>query len=127
MVDGFPLSREHWAAMIDQELLPDSVVTLTDEDGPPDHLLMRFTQQHDPSTYKTKKPTEAGEQVWLLAWILHTNMYMYRMISVLSIYMYMYTVHCIYMYMYMYIIMYVHVPTHVHVCVSPLPLVVTTK
>ena len=67
MVDGFPHNREHWAAMIDQELLPDAVVTLNDEDAPADYLLKRFTQQHglpDPSTFRTRKVSEAnGDKV----------------------------------------------------------------
>lgn len=67
MVDGFPHNREHWAAMIDQELLPDAVVTLNDEDAPADYLLERFTRQHrlpDPSTFRTRKEPEAnGDKV----------------------------------------------------------------
>ena len=66
MVDGFPLNRDNWAAMIDHELLPDSIAILSDEDAPTDYLLTRFTQQHglpDPSTFKTKKQSEEGNEV----------------------------------------------------------------
>ena len=66
MVDGFPLSRDNWADMIEHQLLPDSVLTLSDEEAPVDYLLTRFTQQHglpDPSVFRTKKETEAeGEE-----------------------------------------------------------------
>ncbi|CAI8010883.1 Adenylate kinase 9 [Geodia barretti] len=57
IVDGFPMSRDHWAAMTDQKLLPDCVFVLTDEEAPAHHLLSRFTQQKglpDPSTFKDK-------------------------------------------------------------------------
>ena len=66
MVDAFPLNRENWAAMIDHELLPDSVVTLSDEDTPINYLLMRYTQQHglpDPSTFKSDKKLDAENEV----------------------------------------------------------------
>ena len=64
VVDGFPLKREQWAAMIDQELLPDSVVTLTDEDAPADYLLTQFSQQKrlpDPCTFQRNEEVEARE------------------------------------------------------------------
>lgn len=67
-MDGFPFDRDHWATMIDQELLPDSVVTLTDEDATADYLLTRFTQMNglpDPSTFKGKKKPETGNEVRL--------------------------------------------------------------
>lgn len=68
VVDGFPLNRKNWAAMIDHELLPDSVVTLSDENAPADYLLTRFTQKHglpDPSTFKIKE-SEAMDEVGYL-------------------------------------------------------------
>ena len=58
VVDGFPLSRENWAAMIEHEVLPDTVLTLDDEETPADTLLTRFTQQHGlphPSAFKQKE------------------------------------------------------------------------
>ena len=65
IVDGFPMSRDHWAAMTDQKLLPDCVFVLTDEEVPAHHLLSRFTQQKglpDPSTFKDKD-AEAKDEV----------------------------------------------------------------
>ena len=43
MVDNFPLTREHWAVMIEHNLLPDFVLSLEDEGVPRDYLLARFT------------------------------------------------------------------------------------
>ena len=67
-MDGFPINRENWTAMIEQELLPDSVIALTDEDAPADYLLSRYTKQQgllDPSTFKIKKQSEAGDEVYM--------------------------------------------------------------
>ena len=44
MIDGFPLTRENWAAMIENNLLPDFVLHLDDEHAQPDDLLKRFTR-----------------------------------------------------------------------------------
>ena len=55
MVDGFPLSRENWAAMIEHEMLPDFVLSLVDEGAPTDYLLTRYAHLHglpDPATFK---------------------------------------------------------------------------
>ena len=68
-MDGFPISRDHWMSMTDQELLPDSVLVLSDEDAPANFLLNRFTQQKglpDPSTFKSKKEPVAEDEVGLL-------------------------------------------------------------
>lgn len=65
-MDGFPLSRDHWATMTDQNLLPDSVLVLSDENAPPNYLLGRFTQQKglpDPSTFKSKNDAGADDEV----------------------------------------------------------------
>ncbi len=58
-MDGFPLTREHWTAMFDANLLPDFVLSLEDEGAPGDYLLTRFTQLHglpDPSSLKAPPP-----------------------------------------------------------------------
>lgn len=63
-MDGFPLSRENWAAMIEHEVLPDTVLTLDDEETPADYLLTRFTQQHGlphPSAFKQKEEDTADK------------------------------------------------------------------
>ena len=73
MVDGFPLTRENWAAMIEPKLLPDFVLSLEDEEAPADYLLTRFAQLHglpDLATFKPlakekvkeKQPAEGGEE-----------------------------------------------------------------
>lgn len=43
MVDGFPLTRENWAAMIESDLLPDSVISI-ETSAADDLLLARFTE-----------------------------------------------------------------------------------
>ena len=65
MVDGFPLTRENWAAMIEQELLPDFVLSLEDESAPSDYLLTRFTELHglpDPASLKLASAPTADDQ-----------------------------------------------------------------
>ena len=62
IVDGFPVIRDQWSTMIDNQLLPDSVISLDEEGAPSDMLLRRFTQQHglpDPGTYKAPAQGEA--------------------------------------------------------------------
>lgn len=44
VIDGFPETRENWAAMIDNNLLPDFVLSIEDEQAPKDFLLTRFTE-----------------------------------------------------------------------------------
>ena len=67
MVDGFPETRENWAAMIESNLLPDCVLSIEDEHAPPDFLLGRFTEMKslpDPATLKAAvKPNQEGETV----------------------------------------------------------------
>ena len=46
MIDGFPLTRENWASMIESNLLPDFVLHFEDSPAPPDYLLKRFTDMH---------------------------------------------------------------------------------
>ena len=46
MIDGFPLTRENWAAMIESNLLPDFVFYLEDGHAQPDYLLTRFIKLH---------------------------------------------------------------------------------
>ena len=71
VLDGFPLTREHWTAMMDNNLLPDTVLVLEDDSGGREKesmLLKRFTTANDlpdPSTWQqpNKKPTpETGEE-----------------------------------------------------------------
>ena len=62
MVDGFPLTRENWAAMIEHELLPDFVLSLVDEKTPTDYLLMRFTEMHGLPNPVAQKATQDQEE-----------------------------------------------------------------
>ena len=41
-MDGFPQNREHWAAMADSGILPDSVLSLEESEDNADTLLKRF-------------------------------------------------------------------------------------
>ena len=65
-MDGFPTNRDHWETMIDQKLLPDSVLVLSDDGAPANYLLTRFTQQKglpDPSTFTIRKDTTVEDEV----------------------------------------------------------------
>lgn len=62
MVDGFPLTRENWAAMIDHDLLPDFVLSLVDEKAPTDYLLTRFTEMHGLPNPIAQKATQDQEE-----------------------------------------------------------------
>lgn len=62
MVDGFPLTRENWAAMIDHDLLPDFVLSLVDEKAPADYLLTRFTEMHGLPNPVAQKATQDQEE-----------------------------------------------------------------
>lgn len=42
VIDGFPLTREQWSSMIDNNVLPDFVVILENEDGDKHILSERF-------------------------------------------------------------------------------------
>ena len=46
MVDGFPITRDNWASMIDSDLLPDFVLHIDDSHAEADYLLRRFTNLH---------------------------------------------------------------------------------
>jgi len=82
-VDGFPLTRENWAAMIEQDLLPDFVLSLVDEGSPADYLLNRFTHLHglpDPASLKAaqeqgskeeEEEAEGGEKVRIPVAVVH--------------------------------------------------------
>ena len=63
IVDGFPVIRDQWSTMIDNQLLPDFVISLEEEASQGDLLLRRFTQQHglpDPSLYKAPIQSEGA-------------------------------------------------------------------
>ena len=65
VVDGFPLMRENWTAMLEHELLPDFVIVVSDETCPEDYLLTRFTQQHglpERALFKVKKESKKDSQ-----------------------------------------------------------------
>ena len=64
-MDGFPLTRENWTAMLEHELLPDFVLVVSDETCPEDYLLTRFTQQQglpEPALFKVKKESKKDSQ-----------------------------------------------------------------
>ena len=67
VIDGFPETRENWAAMIESNLLPDFVLSIEDEHAPPDYLLGRFTERKglpDPAKLKAAvKTNQEGETV----------------------------------------------------------------
>ena len=46
MIDGFPTTRDNWASMIENDLLPDFVLHLDDSHTQTDYLLKRFTDLH---------------------------------------------------------------------------------
>ena len=67
MIDGFPLTRENWASMIENNLLPDFVLNLEDGHTQPDYLLKRFTELHGlplPSDIKINAKKEDEVCVW---------------------------------------------------------------
>ena len=47
------MTRENWIAMTENDLLPDFVVSLEDEEAPTDYLLTRFMDVH-------KLPSQSG-------------------------------------------------------------------
>ena len=62
-MDGFPRTRENWAAMIEQDLLPDFVLSLVEEGSPADCLLNRFTDLHGlPNSASLKAAQEQGSK-----------------------------------------------------------------
>lgn len=42
VVDGFPHTREQWSVMLEQQVVPDHVVVLTEPDGKEGALLERI-------------------------------------------------------------------------------------
>ena len=42
MVDGFPHTREQWSVMLEQQVVPDQVVSLSEPDGKEGALLERI-------------------------------------------------------------------------------------
>ena len=46
VIDGFPVTRDNWASMIENNLLPDFVLHLEDSHTQTDYLLKRFTDLH---------------------------------------------------------------------------------
>ena len=71
VVDGFPETRENWAAMIESNLLPDSVLSIEDDLAPTDFLLARFAAMNglpDPSILKVSatQQQQEGEAVRLV-------------------------------------------------------------
>lgn len=55
VVDGFPLTRENWAAMIENNLLPDFVLNLEDGQAQQDYLLRRIIELHELQAETTDK------------------------------------------------------------------------
>ncbi len=47
IIDSFPMTRENWAAMIENNILPDFVICIDDERAPENFLLARFTEVHN--------------------------------------------------------------------------------
>lgn len=46
MIDGFPITRDNWAAMIENNLLPDFVLHIDDSHAQTDYLIKRFSDLH---------------------------------------------------------------------------------
>ena len=64
IIDSFPISRENWIAMTENDLLPDFVICLDDEEAPKDFLLTRFTKIHKlPSSHTDIDDSEMGKEV----------------------------------------------------------------
>lgn len=57
IVDGFPITRDQWASMIDANLLPDSVLSLENNSEDKDFLVKRYCQIKglpDPESWPVK-------------------------------------------------------------------------
>lgn len=64
IIDSFPMTRENWAAMVENELLPDVVINLEDVEAPDNFLLTRFVKIHNlslPASVETE--VDHSEQV----------------------------------------------------------------
>ena len=71
MIDGFPTTRDNWASMIENNLLPDFVLHLDDSHTQTDYLLKRFTDLHGfpmPADIKINA-NEADDQVYQVHYI----------------------------------------------------------
>ena len=55
------MTRENWTAMVDNQLLPDFVISLEDEAAPDDFLLSRFVELHNLPT-PASSMTDGNEQ-----------------------------------------------------------------
>ena len=55
------MTRENWTAMVDNQLLPDFVISLEDEAAPDDFLLSRFVELHNLPT-PASSTTDGNEQ-----------------------------------------------------------------
>ncbi len=58
------MTRENWAAMVENELLPDVVINLEDVEAPDNFLLTRFVKIHNlslPASVETE--VDHSEQV----------------------------------------------------------------
>ncbi len=65
-MDGFPVTRENWAAMIDTNNLPDFVLSIEDDQAPKDFLLARFTKTKgipNPSLLKAEEESNEEQTV----------------------------------------------------------------
>ena len=62
IVDSFPMTRENWTAMVDNELLPDFVISLEDEEAPEDFLLTRFVNMHNLPIPTVETPDSQDER-----------------------------------------------------------------
>ena len=61
------MTRENWGAMIDNDLLPDFVINLDDDEAPENFLLSRFLQIHNLSLPASERLNESHEVIqWLL-------------------------------------------------------------
>ena len=61
MIDGFPKTRDYWAALVENDILPDSLIILDDHEAPENYLFSRFTNSHTISNNDSTK-TEVSSQ-----------------------------------------------------------------
>lgn len=65
------MTRENWTAMVDNQLLPDSVISLEDEAAPDDFLLSRFVKLHNLPAPAASKTDDSEQEVPVLTVIKH--------------------------------------------------------
>jgi len=65
VIDGFPRTRDHWAALVENDILPDSLIILDDHEAPENFLFSRFTNSHSISTDKEGTKTEVSSLLYL--------------------------------------------------------------